>query len=179
MPIIIARRNQRGTDYNFTVNRDRVYNSLRYKIEHDKFYSDVIIDNNALNDLPRNTDENVFSRLTTVQMEFESDTNEVTYVGPILEIDEGNTIEHTISMASKPPNAQREMELIQMWVNNPDAKPTELIDWPGIGVSPINEYVTSGLLDMAFPTLFLDGRCDWLEPRMRHVHLHEIFRHLL
>ena len=126
--IIVRRRNQRGTDYNFTVNRDRVYNSLRYKIEHDKFYSDVIIDNNALNDLPRNTDENVFSRLTTVQMEFDSDTNELTYVGPLLEIDEGNTIEHTTSMASKPPNAQREMELIQIWVNNLDAKPTTLID---------------------------------------------------
>lgn len=97
-------------------------------------------------------------------MEFDSDTNEVTYVGPILEIDEGNTIEHTTSMASKPPNAQREMELIQIWVNNHDEKPTSLIDWPGIGASPINEYVTSSLLDMVFPTLFPDGRCDWLEP---------------
>ena len=51
--------------------------------------------------------------------------------------------------------------------------------WSGIGASPINEYVMLGLLDMPFPTLFPNGRCDWLKPQMRHVHLHEFVKHLL
>ena len=44
LPIIIVwRRDQHGTQYNFTVERDRVYKALKYKVEHDKFYSDVQI----------------------------------------------------------------------------------------------------------------------------------------
>lgn len=112
-------------------------------------------------------------------MEFDSDANEVVFLGPLMEIDEGNIIEHTNSIASRPPNAQREMELIHSWVNNPDAVPSSLIEWPSIGASPINEYVTFGLLDMYFPTLFLDGSCDWLEPRMELVYLHEFVKHLI
>lgn len=149
------------------MNRDRVYRALKYKVENDKFYADVRIDESALNDLPTNTNENIFHRLKTMHMEFDSDANEVVFLGPLMETDEGNIIEHTNSMASRPPNAQREMELIHAWVNNPDAVLSALIEWPSIGASPINEYVTSGLLDMAFPTLFLDGSCDWLEPRMK------------
>ena len=56
------------------------------------------------------------------------------------------------------------MELICAWVNNPDVIPTSLIDWPSVGEYPINEYVTLGLLDIEFPTLFPNGSCDWLEP---------------
>ena len=71
-------------------------------------------------------------------MEFDSDTNEYVFVGPILETDEGNIINHTASMASKLPNSQREMELIHAWVNNPNADPGSLIDWLRIGASPMN-----------------------------------------
>ncbi|XP_059071599.1 uncharacterized protein LOC131868268 [Cryptomeria japonica] len=177
--IIVRRRDRRGTNYHFIVNRDGVYTALKYKVEHEKIYSDVRIDQNALNELPRNFDENIFNKLKSVQMEFDLDVNEITFVGPIMEIDEGNIVEHTTSMASRPPNAQRKMELICAWVNNPNANPTTLIDWPKICASPINEYVTLGLLDMAFPTLFPDGRYDRLEPRMRQVHLHEFVKHLL
>ena len=49
------------------------------------------------------------------------------------------------------------MELIHTWINNPNVDPRSLIDWLGIGTSPVNKYITEGLLDMAFPTLFPDG----------------------
>ena len=71
------------------------------------------------------------------------------------------------------------MELIHGWVNSPDAVPSSLIEWPSIGASPINEYVTFGLLEMAFPTLFQDGSCDWLEPRLKQVLLHEFVKNLI
>ena len=71
------------------------------------------------------------------------------------------------------------MELIHAWINNPNVDPRSLIDWLGIGTSPVNDYVTEGLLDMPFPTLFLDGRCDWIEPRLRRVYLHEFVKLLL
>jgi hypothetical protein len=53
------------------------------------------------------------------------------------------------------------------------------MNWPIVGSSPINEYNTEGLFDMAFPTLFSRGEADWLQPRMRNAHLHEYAKHLL
>lgn len=176
--IIVQRKDQHGTNYNFTVNKARVYKPLRYKIEHDKFYSNVIINENALDNIEENSDHNIFNDLRTIHMEFDSDRNEIVFVGPLMEIDDGNIIEYTTSMASKLPNAHKEMELIHAWVNNPHIDPTTMIDWPTTGVSPINEYTTLGLLGMAFPSLFVDGKCDWLEPRLRRVHLHEFVKHL-
>ncbi|XP_059065211.1 uncharacterized protein LOC131857122 [Cryptomeria japonica] len=177
--IVVHRKDQRGTSYNFTVYKYCVYIALRYKIQHDKFYSNVIVDENALDNIPPNLDHNVFNELRTLHMEFDSDRNEVVFVGPLMETDERNIIECTTSMASKPPNAQREMELICAWVNNPNVDPTTMMDWPMIGASPINEYTTPGFLNMTFPSLFPNGKCDWLEPRLRKLHLHEFAKHLL
>lgn len=112
-------------------------------------------------------------------MEFDYDRNEVIFVGPLMETNERNIIEHTTSMASKPPNTQREMELIRAWVNNPNVDPTTMMDWPMIDASPINEYTTPRLLNMTFPSLFPNGKCDWLEPRLRKLHLHKFAKHLL
>ena len=64
------------------------------------------------------------------------------------------------------------MELIHAWVKNLDSNSSEVIEWLAIGASLINEYVMLGLLDMVFPTLFPNGICDWLEPRMKQVYLH-------
>ncbi|XP_057825708.1 uncharacterized protein LOC131037537 [Cryptomeria japonica] len=180
LPIIIVRRKyQRGTSYNFIVNRDHVYRALQYKIQNDKFYADVTIDTCALENLSEGCDQNIFEQRKTVNMELDSDTNEIWFVGQLLETKEENIIDHTTSMASKPPNAQREMELIRAWINNNNTHPSSLIEWPSIGGSPINEYTTLGLLDMVFPTLSPNGKCDWLEPRIKQVHLHEYAKHLI
>lgn len=71
------------------------------------------------------------------------------------------------------------MELIHAWVSNQNIDQTTLIDSPIIGGSPINEYVTLGLSNMTFLTLFPDGRCDWLEPRIKQIYLHEFVKHLI
>ena len=57
LPIIIVhRKHQCRMHYNFTINRDRVYVALWYKTMHDKFYSDVIVDENAFDDISPNID---------------------------------------------------------------------------------------------------------------------------
>ena len=92
----------------------------------------------------------------------------------------------TTSFASRLPSAPREIEIIRAWANNPNLdennaneQSTDVLNCPGIGSSPINEYNTVGLFDMAFPALFPKGEADWLQPRMRNVHLHEYAKHLL
>ena len=89
------------------MNRDRVYKALKYRVEHDKSYSDFQINENALNDLPRNAYENIFARLKTVNMEFNLDANDIFFFGPVMVSDEGNIIEHTTSMTSRTPNARK------------------------------------------------------------------------
>ena len=46
-------------------------------------------------------------------------------------------------------------------------------------MSPINEYNTEDLFDMAFPTLFPTGTADWLQTRLKDVCLNEYGLHLL
>ena len=53
------------------------------------------------------------------------------------------------------------------------------MEWPDIGLSPINEYSIKGLFDMEFSTLFPTGIADWLQPRLKTVRLHEYGLHLL
>ena len=53
------------------------------------------------------------------------------------------------------------------------------MEWPEIGLSPINEYNTEGLFDMAFPTLFPMGNTNWFQPCLKDAHLHEYGLHLL
>jgi hypothetical protein len=67
----------------------------------------------------------------------------------------------TTSFASRPPNAPREIELIQAWANNPnveadqlDGESIDVMSWPIVGSSRINKYNTKGLFDMAdLPTI--------------------------
>lgn len=133
-----------------------MYRALRYKVENNPFYADVRIDEGALNDLTQNSDENILNRLKMIHMEFDCDANEVIFVRPLMEADEGNILEHTMSMASRPPNAQREMELIHAWVNNPDSTSSHLIEWPAIVASPINLIMSCPLfLSLTFCHLFL------------------------
>jgi len=102
-------------------------------------------------------------------MDFDSDMNEYVVIGPMIEMDEGNFIDHTIYMAYKSSNKSRDMQLIHAWVNEPNLKPGILIDWPRIGASPINEYITKGLLDMKFLTLFPNENCDWIGARKKII----------
>ena len=77
------------------------------------------------------------------------------------------------------PNAQRDIEEIQNFVNKESSLSHLDMEWPEIGLSPINEYNTEGLFDMAFPTLFPTGTVDWLQPHLKNVRLHEYGLHLL
>ena len=52
------------------------------------------------------------------------------------------------------------MEEIREFVENVGSSQIEHVDWPDISTSPINEYDTEGLFDMAFPTIFPTGDAD-------------------
>ena len=71
-----------------------------------------------------------------------------------------------------PTAEQQEIELIQQQVQGQ-------FNWPSVQNSPLNEYTTSFLATMAFPTLFSDGKGDPTNPSLhKRVTLIEKFRHL-
>lgn len=111
-------------------------------------------------------------------MEFYFEMNEYVVIGPMIEMDEGNVIDHTTSMACKPPNAPREMELIHAWVKTPNKEPRTLIDQHGIGAFAINKNVTKGLHDMVFSTLFPNGNYDWIGARKIKAYILEFVKYL-
>jgi hypothetical protein len=157
--------------------------SLLYKIKNDPYYCGVEIDICALNELSKN--ETYVSHMINyvILPDMDNDIDFAMLEGfpgheYILEVCE------TTYFVARLPNAPREIELIRAWVDNheredhPDDKSIAVINWPTIGSSPISEYNTKGLFDMAFPTLFPKGEVDWLKPRMRNLHLHEYAKHI-
>ena len=84
----------------------------------------------------------------------------------------------TSSFMPKLPIKQRELDSLKMELNLQDVA-EDTIYWPNIDSSPINEYNTKGLLDLAFPTLFPNGVALPLQPRIRRVYMHEYAVHLI
>ena len=56
---------------------------------------------------------------------------------------------------------------------------TPSIYWTPIGISPINEYNTKGLLSMDLPTLFSIGATMLKQPRIHQFEMHEYALHLI
>ena len=90
---------------------------------------------------------------------------------------EQNTQNSTSFMVSLP-KKQRELQIIKESLDL-DHEPNTKLDWPHISSTPINEYTTEGLFDMAFPTLFPNGTAKPMQPRARDVQLHEYALHLM
>ena len=50
--------------------------------------------------------------------------------------------------------------------NNANDESIDVLNWPDIVSSPINEYNTVGLFYMEFSAFFPKGEAYWLQPRM-------------
>lgn len=71
------------------------------------------------------------------------------------------------------PSAQQEIDFIRQNVSQGH------MNWPNLGNSPLNEYVTPFLATMAFPTLFSDGKGDPTNPAiLKNITLREKIKHL-
>lgn len=165
--------------------RQKVLDALIYKIQNDPYYKGVEIDMHVVDELPEKT-TNVSHMINSVILPDMDNEIDITLLEGAPGREDALDDYDTTSFAVRPPNAPREIELIRAWADNPnreenqlDGETTNVINWPRIGSSPINEYNTKGLFDMAFPTLFPRGEADWLQARLRNVHLHDYAKHLL
>eukprot|EP01018_Ginkgo_biloba_P035772 Gb_33711 [translate_table: standard] len=173
-----GQRGDGGKNYDCFVKQSRVMNALSFKVRFDKYYAGVVIDEDEVRFLPERATD-ISDQLSTVVLEIND---------PVRPLDENvnisrdqhiDSIHHPTSFASRRPNTLREMEQIWVWLETSEDEPSDLVEWPDLGASPINEYNTEGLFDMAFPTLFPTGEGKWLQPRSMKIRLHEYAEHLM
>jgi len=168
--VVVRKKGRQGSSYDFTVRKQKVMDALLYKIQNDPYYQDVRVDYDAVEKLPENATD-ISHMLNSVTLPDIDDETEFAMLEGRPGVDDMLDGLQTTSFASRLPSAPREIEIIRSWENNPNPDEsnaneelTNVLNWPGIGSSPINEYNTVGLFDMAFPTLFPKGEADWLQP---------------
>ncbi|XP_057827704.2 uncharacterized protein LOC131039077 isoform X1 [Cryptomeria japonica] len=148
--------------------------ALQYKVKYDPHYKDVSIDYNNLNQIPEERTD-VSSMLHTIE------ANNNVMVTNSEDVDEDQvegTVTNSSSFIFHLPNEHRELQIIKKTLELEDTT-DNIVDWPEIGLTPINEYNTEGLLDMAFPTLFPNGIGLQIQPRTREIKMHEYVLHLM
>eukprot|EP01018_Ginkgo_biloba_P033876 Gb_14363 [translate_table: standard] len=140
--LIVRRKVEEGKNCDCIVKRSPVMNALLYKIQHDKYYVDVQIVEQAMVLLLEHPMD-VSSSLSPIEVDIENAR------------DGGQHI--------------RDDSREELWLENPGANIGEVVDWPDIDSSPLNDYNTKGIFDMGFPTLFPIAEAQWLQPHIRNV----------
>ena len=176
--LVVKRHGTKGNCYACYVTKSHVVNALLYKMQHDKYYSDVQINHVSISSLPEAC-TNISSQLHSISTDngvsssIDSNISHLdnqTYIHPSHEVS---------SFAFRLPNAEREMEKIKDFVQTASTATPTTIDWPTIGSSPINEYNTEGLFNMAFPNLFPNGDALPRQPHIKNIPLDGYALHLM
>ncbi|XP_063392313.1 uncharacterized protein LOC134677816 [Cydia fagiglandana] len=159
--ILIVRQEKSSGYVDFRVRRDKVRSALEYLKVNNRYYRDIEIDVNALNDIP------VDGSLIDVIPQ--------TFTG--LADDQVDKDEACEVMTTDVPNFiinEKKGQIKSVLEDDP-----EVVAWPKLGNEPVNEFSTVGYIAMAFPTLFPYGSADLREPRLIKVTPSDYFQHLI
>ena len=154
--LVVNKCNHTKKPYGFFVSRTHVLASLEYKMSNDPYDKNVRV-----------------NPITSSSLSLES-----TYISPLLLrvnphdtpfyehnspsiVQLPNSLEphelQSSSFISTRANSRTEVEEIRRFLHIPYGPLPPSINYPPIGISPINEYNTEGLLSKSFPILFPTG----------------------
>ena len=156
--IIVKVKGKGNTFKDVRVRKQRVQNALVWLINNNPHYSELLINENALNSLPEN---GVPPDLMTVETDNDivSDDNGSPDLGPPTDNPSEDIVyNESTEMSSFLPVGEQEQKEIEAVTNQ--LSENEPIEWPSVENEPLNEYQVSHLATMAFPTLFPDGKGD-------------------
>lgn len=169
--IIVGMKGKENTMKNVKVRRAKVHAALLWLIKNNPHYQNLEINLEALNYLPEN---GVPSDFLTIGTEEEIVADNETVLP-----DEDVVFNQTTEKSTFLPLGEQKEQQIEAIRKCIFAQQNSM-DWPTIGDQPLNEYHTSHLATMAFPTLFPDGKGDPLDPSLlREVSLLEKVKHLI
>ena len=176
--IIVKAKGRENTFRDVTVRKQKVHDALVWLINNNPHYSELLINEDALNSLPEN---GVPPDLMTVETDDDivSDDNCSPDVGPPTDNPSEDIVYNdSTEMSSFLPVGEQQQQEIEAVRNQ--LSENEPMPWPSVENEPINEYQVSHLATMAFPTLFPDGKGDPTNQELlRDVPLHERIKHLL
>ncbi len=175
--IIVKIKGKDNTFKDVTVRKQKVHDALVWLKNNNPHYSELIINEHALNSLPEN---GVPPELMTVETDDDiiSDEDCSSDMGPPTGNPSEDIVYNDSDMSSFLPvgeKQQQEIEAVKSQLSE-----HEPISWPTVENEPLNEYQISHLATMAFPTLFPDGKGDPTnQALLRDVPLQERIKHLL
>jgi hypothetical protein len=175
--IIVKAKGKNDTFKDVTVRKQKVHEALLWLIQNNPYYSDLQVNEDALNLLPEN---GVPPDLMTVETDDNiiSDDNCSPDVGPPDNPTENIVYNDSTEMSSFLPvgeQQQQEIEAVRYQLTENDP-----MQWSSVENEPLNEYQISHLATMAFPTLFPDGKGDPTNSGiLMDVALQERVKHLL
>src|SRR6266498_97647 len=149
----------------FNVRRTKVARALLWLKKNNRYYSDIIINNEVLQSLP--VDGPIDDQLRKSQMNAE-------------EFDDEGNEDSVITRTFVPilPLARSENVAIKNTLNHVQNEIDPII-WSQIDSHPVNEFQTPGYIACAFPALYPTGSADLRAERIKEVKLAEYFKHLL
>lgn len=164
--VLLLRRDTVSGVAEFRVRSQVVGRALRWLQINNRYYSDIIVDNEALNRLPRDGD--IGPNLPAIDDE------------PDDGFDAGDVANNIIEGSGLPnlPNPDAGQQILHNLSNQSHIT----IDggrWPHLDRQPLNEFTSEGYICMAFPALFPTGQGDLNAPRLRRINKHQYFKFLL
>ena len=175
--IIVKVKGRDNTFKDVTVRKQRMHDALVWLINNNAQYSEVLVNEDALNVLPEN---GVPSELMTVETENDivSDDCCPTVGPPTDNSSEDIVYNHSTEMSSFLPVGEQQQQEIDAVRNQ--LSENEPMQWPSLDNEPLNEYQVSYLATISFPTLFPDGKGDPTnQGLLKDVSLQERIKHLL
>ena len=176
--IIVKVKGKESTFRDVKVRKQKVHDALVWLINNNPHYSELGINEQALNLLPAN---GVPQDLITVETDDDivSHDNCSADTGPPT----GNPSKDIVyndstEMSSFLPFGEQQQQEIEAVRNQ--LSESEPMPWPSNSNDPLNEYQVSQLATLAFPTLFPDGKGDPTnQGLLRDVPFQERIKHLL
>jgi hypothetical protein len=156
----------------FTVRRDKIKQALCWLKKNNRYYADIIIDENVLRTLP--DDGSIDDRLPQIR----NDENRLQLVDDAHRLDSetDDTIVRNFILTPIPSPIETHIINDALARMQSEADP---VMWLNIGGTAINEFNTSGYIARAFPTLYPTGSADLRAEHIRDVNPAEYFQHLL
>ena len=165
--IKVRKQGQNGTSKEFRVQRHRVQNALLWLKQNNPAYSDIIISQIRIDNLPVNGD---ISSIHTI--EYKSDTVHQNDQGPApQQLEVGDDVGETASSVLLPDQVMDVRKQVENIVHEVvgdhheevtmNTRKTISIPWPSRDNIPISEFTTRHFFTMAFPALFPYGTGDF------------------
>ena len=168
--LLVRKEGSDNTHCDFRVRKLVILRALKWLKQHNKFYRNIEINQDALDQLP---EDGSLSSLREVEMDADDELE--------LQTTDDPNIQDFASFVPVVVRKMTEEESIRKSVQDRQSAAPKLttVSWPQVGDSPISEFTTEGYISCAFPTLLPTGEAEFLSPRQNTVTIGNYFKHLM